>query len=50
MVKILVVNQNPSPNKEPQMTHDGKGQDNRRGFNRGVKLEFPYFEGDNPAC
>lgn len=49
MVRKLVANQNTLPNRELQMVHNGEGQDNRRGVNRGVKLDFPHFEGENPA-
>lgn len=35
--------------KELLMMHEGEGNENRRGFNHGVKVEFTHFEGDNPT-
>lgn len=49
MLSTLVANQTQHPNRDLQVLPEGDGPEGRRGFNRGVKLDFPHFEGDNPT-
>lgn len=49
MVKSIIIQQNQDSQRALQFDEDNEGHSSRWGETKRVKLEFPYFEGNNPT-